>query len=97
MDYTIQCKNRRFSFSTNLRVIAYSGENLYRSLEFYSNNVTNACIEYSWKSSFFHFQVLPEDNSIFITFDNDEALDEIRRKLTEAGIEIERADYRFEL
>lgn len=88
MDYIIQVKDRRISFSTDLKVFAYSGENLYRSLEFYSHDATKPCIEYSWKSSFFYFQVSPEDNSVFVTFDNDEALDGIRKKVTEAGIEV---------
>lgn len=90
MDYTIRGQKRRIYFSTDLIVGVYETET--QRCRFDVSDNLSTILKVDFQSDYLH--VLMFDNQRFyVQIWNDNAMDEIKEKLTENGIEVREHEF----
>lgn len=88
MDYTIRGQKRSIYFSTDLIVGVYGSESKSYRLDITRHEVaTNTLFVVDYDSDMLHVLMIDSER-LYIFINNDEAVNEIKEKLTEIGIEV---------
>lgn len=92
MDYTIRGQKRSIHFSTDLIVGVYETETQRCRFDVSDRNDLSTILKVDFQSDYLH--VLMFDNQRFyVQIWNDNAMDEIKEKLTENGIEVREHEF----